>query len=376
MKNSVVIFGAGAVGRALIARLVAANGLIPVFVEADLQLAQYLNQAGSYSVHLTGPAQEDYNITGYKVLTLKEGKQISKTLADCLFMATAVGGQNLKAVAPVVTLGLKERKKALNILVCENWPYAENVLAEALLGAGCNKESFSCIRCSVERMVRKAENSLDLITESGRVLYADSQTWKGEQPRIEALVFSDNIEAIYARKVYTSNAGGVALAYMGHLSGCQFLYEALEVTGIKENLLELLDVAKQALNKSFGLDRTELEQHVDELITWRFSDRDLADTVARVARNPLRKLGSQERLAGLAHLLGRCDLVTQPVSRVIAAAMHYRNLDDAESVKLGEIIDQKGASAILEDVCGFKRGQMCYKECMEFYENFRKGKVL
>jgi len=370
MKGSVVIFGAGAIGRGLIADLVAANGVTPVFVEANSQSAEHLKQVHGYVVHLTGKIRKDHYVTGYEVLTLEEGEEISKALTNCPFMATAVGGQNLKAVAPLLGLGFKKRKKPLNILVCENWPHAENVLAQALLDVGCDKENFACIRSSVERMVHRTENSLDLVAEGGQTLYADSRAWKGKQPCIEGLIFSDNIEAIYARKLYTSNAGHAALAYLGHLSDCQFIYEALEIPRIRENLLDLLNVAKQALTKSFSMDNAELEQHVDDLTAWRYCNRDLTDTVQRVARNPLRKLGAQERLAGLAHLLGRYALPTRPVSRIIGAAMHYRDPADLESVKLGEMVAQKGPSAILEDVCGFKRRERCYKECIEFYKYY------
>ncbi len=374
MKDSVVIFGAGAVGRGLIGRLFAANGLRPVFVEANLQLAQYLNQVDGYVVHLTGRVRKDRYVGNYVVLTPNEAEEISAALTNCVFMATAVGGQNLKAVARVVALGLKKRKKPLNILVCENWPQADNVLAQALLNMGCNKESFACVRCSVERMVQKTETGVDVVTESGKALYLDSQAWKGDRCYIDGLTFSDNIEAIYARKLYTSNAGGAALAYLGNLCDCRFIYEALEIPQIRENLMDLLNVAKQVLTKSFSMDNAELERHIDELITWRFANRDLADTVERVARNPLRKLGAEERLAGLAHLLGRYDIPTRPVSLVISAAMHYHDPADPESVKLGEIISQKGAGLILEDVCGFRRDGKCYKECIECYKILGKGK--
>ncbi|KPL20641.1 MAG: hypothetical protein AMJ75_11485 [Phycisphaerae bacterium SM1_79] len=378
MKGSVVIFGAGAIGRGLIADLVAANGLRPVFVEANAQSAHDLKQAHGYVVHLTGKIRKDHYVTGYEVLTLEEGEGISKALSNCLFMATAVGGQNLKTVASLVALGFQERKKPLNILVCENWPHAENVLAQALLDLGYCKEHFACIRSSVERMVHRTKNSVDLVTEGGQTLYADSRAWKGEQPCIEGLTFSDNIEALYARKLYTSNAGHAALAYLGNLSDCTFIYEALEIPRIKENLRALFTVAKEALsltNVEFSIEnlelwRAELEQHVDDLITWRYCNRDLTDTVERVARNPLRKLGTEERLAGLAHLLERCALPSKPVSRVIGAAMHYRDPGDLESVKLGQIITREGPGAVLEGVCGFRRRERCYKECIEFYEYY------
>jgi mannitol-1-phosphate 5-dehydrogenase len=378
MKDSVVIFGAGAVGRGFIARLLAARGLTPVFVETDVKLARRLNDADGYVVHVTGTEKRDCRVSGYKVLTPEQREEISKALADCLFAATAVGGQNLETVARIVASGLacvsKQRGKPLNILLCENWPEAEKVLAGALLRAGCDEESFACVRCSVERMVRGGLNGLDLIAEGGQMFYVDRRTWKGEQGGdvcgIEGLTFTDDVEAIYARKLYTSNAGGVALAYFGYLSDCHFLYEALEIPQISKNLTELLNVAKQCLMESFGLDETELQAHLDELMLRRFPNRDLADTVQRVARNPLRKLGPQERLAGLTHLLRRRALSTVPVSRVIGSVLHYRDPADAESLELDRIIAQKGAGAVLEDVCGFNRRDRCFEECLEFYDYY------
>ena len=378
MKNSVVIFGAGAVGRGFIARLVAANGIMPVFIEVNVQLARRLDEAGRYIVRITGAEQKEHCISGYRVLTTEQCGEISRALSDCLFAATAVGGQNLETVARIVASGLADaanmRDKPLNILLCENWPDAEKVLAEALLKAGSSEESFVCVRCCVERMVRGGENELDLIAESGQPFYVDSRAWKGEHGGdvcgIKGFTFSDNIEAIYARKLFTSNAGGAALAYLGHLSGCCFLYEALKIPEIRKNLTDLLNVAKQCLIESFGLDQADLERHLDELVNRRLPNQHLADTVQRVARNPLRKLGSQERLAGLVHLLLRHDFPTEPVSRLIGSALHYRDPADSESQELGRIIAEKGPGVILEDVCGFKRQDKCFEECLEFYDYY------
>jgi len=378
MKDSVVIFGAGAVGRGFIAGRLAANELTPVFVETDVQLARRLNEVDGYIVHVTGAEKRECHVSGYKILTPEQGGEISKALADCLFVATAVGGRNLETVARIAAAGLvdasKPRGRPLNILLCENWPDAEIVLAEALLKAGCAEERFTCVRCSVERMVRRVDNGLDLIAEDGQTFYVDSYAWKGEKGDtvcgIEGLTFTGNIEAIYARKLYTSNAGGAALAYFGYLSDCHFLYEALEIPEIRKNLTALMNVAKQCLIDSFGLDEAGLDRHLDELMNLRFPNRDLADTVQRVARNPLRKLGSHERLAGLVHLLRRHALSTEPVSRVIGAALHYRDPSDAESLELGRIIARQGAGAILEDVCGFKKQEKCFEECLGFYDNY------
>ncbi len=378
MKDNVVIFGAGAVGRGFIGRLLIDKGLVPVFVEADLQLAQSLQQAGGYTVRLTGTKTRDCSITGYRVLTPEQTEEIAECLTGCLFAATAVGGQNLKAIASIVALALRhdtnERRRPLNILVCENWPNGDKLLTDALLDAECDQRSFACVSCSVERIVRRMDSGLDLIAEQGQAVYVDSRGWKGMHTSnvygIEGLAFSDNIEAIYARKLFTSNAAGAALAYFGYLSGRHYIHEALEVPEIRKNLTDLLNVAKQALVQSFGLNEVELELHLDELTTVRLPSRELADTVQRVGRNPLRKLGSQERLAGLVRLLRRCALATAPACQVIGAALHYRDPADSESLELGRIIAQEGAGAVLKNVCGFTQGDRCFDECLEFYNYY------
>jgi len=103
MKDSVVIFGAGAVGRGFIARLLVANGLKPVFVETDVKLARRLIEVDGYIVHVTESEKRECHVSGYEVLTPEQGGEISKALANCLFMATAVGGRNLETVARIVT---------------------------------------------------------------------------------------------------------------------------------------------------------------------------------------------------------------------------------------------------------------------------------
>ena len=111
-----------------------------------------------------------------------------------------------------------------------------------------------------------------------------------------------------------------------------------------------------------------MRHHIYELVKWRFSNRKLADTVERVARDPLRKLGHEERLVGLIQLLQKNNLSTQSVSRVIAAAMRYHDRNDKSSGKLGQMIAQQGPSSVLEQICGFKKDDPYYSDCLNFFD--------
>jgi len=370
MKDKIVIFGAGAIGRGLLGDIAVTNGFATVFIEAVPNLAKELAKSDGYHVHLAGKVTDEHFIASYKVLSTDNKEAISVEIAECIFIATAVGGANLVAIAGLIASGLGKRQNVLNILVCENWPEADRILADALVSKGCAQKSFACVPCSVERMAKSSKKSLDVVVESEQSLYVNGTIWTGPRPEIDELLFCDNIEAYYKRKLYTNNAGHVLLAYMGYLAGCELLYEALEIPEIRKNLMDLLDVASQALSKSYGIEAADMQRHIDELVRWRFSNHRLADTVKRVARDPLRKLGPQERLVGLANLLKKHDLPTRTVSGVIAAAMQYRDNKDHGSAKLDEIVTQQGPGYLLQKICDFNENDRCYQECLEAYESY------
>jgi len=373
-SDDVVIFGAGGIGRGLLGQLVADAGLHPVFVEANADLVGRLADAGAYQVHLVGQTQAICRIADFGVLGLDEPDLINTVISDCRFAATAVGGQNLPEVGPILGMGLAGRAQPLNVVVCENLPHAVEIIGQSLNACSPPEARFSCVRASVERIVRSANNSLDLIGESGESLYVDRSAWLGVVPDITGMILCDNIDSFYDRKLFTNNAGHALLAYIGALCGCQFIHEAVEIAEIRQHLRELLDLAGTALVRRHGMDAAEMRRHLDALVRWRFGNRRLADTVKRVGRAPLRKLGPEERLIGLIRLLQSCGLPTTPVCRVVGAALHYSDSDDQESVRLREMILSEGPEIVLTSVCGLKETEPVFEESLRFYADYSNRK--
>jgi mannitol-1-phosphate 5-dehydrogenase len=372
MNASIVIFGAGAIGRGLLGELADSAGLTPIFIEANSELAGKLRAANEYTVTLTGKTPGLRRVCGYQVLNAGDHERIGEAVAEALCVATAAGGQNLPALAPAISNGLKQRKTFLNILVCENWPHADQVLTRALIETGADKNTFSCVPGSVERMVRLRPESIDLLAESDQSLYLDKLSWRGKKPEIPGLKFCNNLDALYARKLYMNNAGHALLAYRGYPAGFQYVHEPLAVPEIKTHLNELLALAGRALAEKFEMDAYELSRHQEDLIAWRFGNRELADPIRRVARNPLRKLGPEERLVGLIRLLQTYQLPTDPVSRVIADALRYRDPDDPECLELERMIGREGAEGVLQKICGLDAGEPCYAECIHYWKGIKK----
>ena len=85
----------------------------------------------------------------------------------------------------------------------------------------------------------------------------------------------------------------------------------------------------------------------------------------RVARQPLRKLGPNERLIGLLRKLERHGLPIRPVCRTIAAALRYAQPGDPESEKLQEMIRMGGAESVLQTVCELDPDEEAFRTCMQ-----------
>jgi len=364
----ILVFGAGNIGRGLIGELAAKAGRPVAFVEVNAALAKQLATAGGYRVRLAGQEPSVCEITNYRVLTPDDPETIAQAVAGCDFAATAVGGKNIASVAGLLRDGIEKRTRPLNILVCENWPNAEQVLAGELSAQNMPPERYSCVPCSVERMVRKDQDSLNLVGEGGESLLLDASIWKGDPPAIEGMMACDNLAPFYARKLYTSNAGHAVLAYHGFLAGCRYIYQALDNEAIVKQLTDSLTAAVAALVREYGIDPGPLEEHIGRLLKYRYASTDLADTISRVARQPLRKLGPKERMVGLMRLLEKHGMEPQPVLRTIAAALHYYDPEDPECIQMRKMISTGGPGQVLSEICGMDSGEGCFDQCLLLYD--------
>jgi mannitol-1-phosphate 5-dehydrogenase len=364
MSGDILVFGAGNIGRGLLGQLAAGDGRAVAFVEAQAQLAARLRRAGAYTVRLVGRGASVRTVDAFRIVEPHETEAANAAVRACAFTATAVGGDHLREVAPLLARAARGRERPLNVLVCENFPHADRVLADALRAEGAAEGGIACVPCSVERMVRPEPGSLDLIGESGQSLFYDETVWLGDAPRLPGLLPCRDLGPYYARKLFTNNAGHAVLAYEGYLAGCERLCDALDRADIRARVESLLASAVEMLVREYGWDRTAMQAHVKDLIEHRFANRALADTVRRVARQPLRKLGPEERLVGLLRRLQKHALPIAPVCRTIAAALCYRAPDDPEAIQLESMLAEDGPEGVLEEVCGLRPDEEAYGACL------------
>jgi mannitol-1-phosphate 5-dehydrogenase len=89
----------------------------------------------------------------------------------------------------------------------------------------------------------------------------------------------------------------------------------------------------------------------------RFENAALNDTIGRVARDPRRKLGADDRLIGAARLAVAAGATPVQLPLVIAAALRFSDPLDPGSAELSHDIEMAGVEDVITSLCGLDPAQ-------------------
>jgi mannitol-1-phosphate 5-dehydrogenase len=359
-RLTVVQFGAGAIGRGFLGELWADAGYETVFVDTNRELVQALNDHRAYPLHLvSSDGVQEKQLGPVRAVHVENTQAVLQELQDCAFAATAVG-PGLQSVATQIfapflrVRGKLRRPSPLPVILCENNPLAnQNVWfgLQSLFPTATNttftnyKKRLVLMQAVVGRMVPvpKPSASDDPLVVSAEPYYElPVQTTAGEHlPPVAGVKPVRDFDNYIRRKLYIHNGGHAVLAYHGALHGHAYIYECAENPAIVREL-EGFWAEATAYLVHCGMNRADLQAHQAELLA-RFRNVALGDTVARVARDPLRKLSVFDRLTGLA-LRCRSTKVAEPrfTCRAIAAALRYNDPADKEAQTLQSLIQEQG----------------------------------
>lgn len=368
MKPIAVQFGAGNIGRGFTAQLFHESGYEVVFVEAVPAIVDEINRRKRYVIRIVGDGAQEVEITDVRAIHSERVEQVAEEVARAGIACTAVGVNVLKQVAPSLARGIALRSQnpdapPLNILICENQLNANEILRNAILEhlpsdlRGYVDSHVGFVLCVVSRMVplmtpeEKRADPLAIKVEAYKRLPMDAKAIKGEVPPIVGLEPVENFLGHVERKLFVHNAAHAILGYLGWIKGYTYVHEVIA----DEQIRTMLDGAMQEISEAFirkhGFTREEMEEHLSDLYH-RFQNEALGDTIARVTRDPERKLRPDDRLVGAVRFLLDNGLEPAGLCTAIAAALLYDNPDDVSAVALQRRIQAEGASTVLEKVTG------------------------
>jgi mannitol-1-phosphate 5-dehydrogenase len=232
--------------------------------------------------------------------------------------------------------------------------------------------------CSVDRIVppfnaKEAHaEPLDVGVESFYEWVVDRTQLKEPLPDVKWKL-TENLRAYNERKLFTLNTGHCITAYLGYIKGQHTIAEAIANESILATVHGALEESGAALCKRHGFKKDEHEKYV-ETILHRFRNPSVKDDVARVGRQPLRKLSREDRLVGPALMCRQYSIPMKHLLVGIAAALLYDDESDPQAKELQKDIADNGLEATVAKLTSFEAGGQDLKGVLEAYEQLKASK--
>jgi mannitol-1-phosphate 5-dehydrogenase len=364
MKNA-VHFGAGNIGRGFIGKLLADAEVEVTFADVDAPLVDQLSHKQEYKVKVVGTECQIDTVTHVTAVNSASEDVIDRIVKTDL-VTTAVGPNVLDIIAKTIATGIAKRftagnEKPLNIIACENMVRGTTHLKGEVykhLGESLHAkadELVGFVDSAVDRIVPPAEaandDPLEVTVESFSEWIVDEQQFKGEIPDIAGMEKTNNLMAFVERKLFTLNTGHCITAYLGCLKGHRTIREAIEDPSIHAEVKQAMQESGEVLIKRYGFDRDMHNAYIEKILG-RFANPYLVDEVDRVGRQPIRKLGANDRL--VKPLLGTIEYGTEnkTLLKGIAAALKYTNDTDPQAVELQNSLKKVGVKKTLATYTG------------------------
>lgn len=379
----ILIFGAGSTGRGHLATLLYENGYTDLtFVDKKSELVDLLKSRNGYKVHLLGERERNVVIDGVNFIDRKEENSIIEAFIKAELVLTAVIAENLDNVSEVLAKAITQRKirgieECLNIIACENLDNATSYLKKytyCKLDTETTEYADKYVGfpdAMISRVVPLAKEKLNyLIAEDYNEWVVRKSAYKGKDPNLPFMNLVDNIEARLEKKLWIHNGGHATVAYAGFLKGHKYIHEAVFDSEIAAFTSEVLDELGDIVAYKHGFTIDEVRKYELDLVE-RGSIVEMMDDIARVVRDPIRKLGVRDRLLAPAIYALSNGMKNDKILESVANITLYYNPDDMEAGRMKHDIEINGIRSFIEETLGLKQ----YPQIVEKIISIREEKT-
>ena len=372
-----IIFGAGKIARGFIGQLLFLSGRGFVFVEANEDLAELMNERGEYTVNVFGAPEKNSLIKGWRVVPISDREKINAEAKDAKVIFTAVGGRNLPSIAPAIAGIIQNTPPfSVNVITCENWKQPAAILKNEVLkiapGAKAGFAEAVVMRSAIEPGADMLKSDpLCVCVQDFWSLPVDADGLAAPLPDIAGIEPIHNFAGYLERKFYTYNAANGTVSYLGAMLGHKYISEAARDERIAEVLDKVYRETGQALCAKHGITFEE-QMAFAETSRAKLLDRIIVDTLERNARDPMRKLGPDDRLIGSAKLALDYGIMPNGLATAAAAAIYYEGgPGDPSAGELRMLRENEGAQGVLGKVCGLSADDPLYGLILNKIEELR-----
>ncbi|MGL1892423.1 MAG: NAD-binding protein [Spirochaetaceae bacterium] len=368
--KSIVIFGAGNIGRSFIGQLFSAGGFKVVFIDTNRKLVKQLNEKSQYNVIIKKDGHPDVIMTVGPVSAIDGNNKIDvvKSLIDADYVATSVGLRALPYIIPTICEAALIRRSnkmtPLDIILAENIHKGKRFFFQEVIKSIPQYihpgTIIGVIECSIGKMVpimseeSLRDDPLQLFAEEYNSLILDKNGFLTKCPELKGLSPVNNIQAYVDRKLFIHNLGHVATAYFGYLEGCKkgLISDVITLHHIRNKVRDVMEESATILLKLYPdvFSRESLTEHIEDLIT-RFGNRTLGDTIFRVGKDQRRKLNRSDRVLGAMIEAIKNGTPWGNIMEVYLAGLKFRS-EFPPDIEFYNDIANKNPVMIGRDICG------------------------
>ena len=383
-----VIVGSGKIACGYLAPLFAAAGWQVTLACRAAQTADRIRRAAGWGVEVTGASPFARTVTG--VAAVRAGSfAFRRAVADADLLVTAVGVGNVATLGEPLADALAGRRRPIDIWVVENGDCAAG-LRSAILAASSGRPlpafgiAGAVATVAVGRGGWGPGERPVFVGDADRVLTVDRNGLLGQVPTLDGVRATASYLARLHEKLYVFNAGHAITAYLGWLGGHDSMDRAIGDPLVRPIVVGCLLEARRAVLAAYPclVGGSEFNAAADihgpvAAALVRYADRQLADPVNRVAREPIRKLAPGDRLLGPVRLIRSVGgSVPAHFALGVAAALLYgRGRDDAAGrdaqarVLRGQLAS-RGVMAVLDEFCCLSEDDPFTHAVAERYRGF------
>jgi len=288
VKKKILIYGAGAIGRGYTPWLFNNDEYELYYVENNTHLRDEMNHKKSFTSYRTKNNKYESLVCNF-VHCFKPGEE---NPLDFDGIITAVGPRQVFSLMQVL------KDVECPIVLFEN----DSSLSEELKVMTGKSNFFfgvpDVITSNTASQDKLDEDQLSIITEDGVCFVENGASSMGGDIQY---VDKTELDKQWAAKLFIHNTPHCIAAYLGYLNGNKYLHEGMQ----DDAIYQIVEGAMKEMNTSivflFNLDKDFVDWYSDKELS-RFSNTLLFDPISRVAREPFRKLGLEDRLIGAAQL--------------------------------------------------------------------------
>ena len=357
-------FGAGNIGRGFIGELLNKSGYHITFVDINKAVVNDLKRRDTYTIKILDENIEKIELNNFDALNIAEEKEeLYKAIGEVELVTTSIGPNVLPIIAKDIAEGLKlkvanNNTKLLDIIACENMIEGSDFLKQEIYRQLTEEEQkfvevyVGFPNSAVDRIVPAQKHDDVLLVEVEKFC-----EWVIEEDKIKVEINKDienvhyvkDLNPFIERKLFTVNTGHAALSYIANYLGIELVSDGAKHTEVRKDFIAVLEETSALLEKKWGFSKEEMTTYRNKTIK-RFENPRIVDNVSRICRTPIRKLGYNERFIKPIRESEELGLSNSALLKACSYILTFKSIEDEQSLKLAELIIEKGVVETLREV--------------------------